>query len=49
METERLVIMVRPDIKEEFHKATRQNGSNMTVELNRYIREYIESNKNKTD
>ena len=47
METERLVIMIKPDIKQEFHEATRHNGSNMTVEVNRFIRDYIE--KTKTD
>jgi hypothetical protein len=49
MKTERLVVEVRPEVKQEFHVATRQNGSNMTVEINRFIRDYITQHKTETE
>jgi len=45
METKPLVIEVKPKLKEKFKKATREKGSNMTAEVNRFIRNYIKENE----
>lgn len=47
METEPLVVQVKPKIKDEFREATRENGSNMTAEVNRFIRNYLKQQKEK--
>ena len=44
METVRLVIEVKPEIKSRFKEATREKGSNMKAEINRFIRNYIKKN-----
>jgi hypothetical protein len=47
MDTERLVIAVKPDLKKRFRNATREQGSNMTAEVNRFIRNYINKQSEK--
>jgi len=44
MEKEVITIAVDKEVKEQFQELTKKMGSNMTVEVNRFIRKYINQN-----
>ena len=45
MEKERLVIRMKPELKEQFKKATKKTGFSMTSEVKRFIKDYIKENE----